>query len=72
MARKTIFVLVLCILALSCVYAGKSNIVIQGSPFSFQNVSTSSGNYRSTYGYGAEPATDMRFLTTCQLEPTWT
>ncbi len=54
MARKTIFVLVLCILALSCVYAGKSNIVIQGSPFSFQNVSTSSGNYRSTYGYGAK------------------
>jgi len=53
MARKTIFVLVLCILALSCVYAGKSSIVIQGSPFSFQSVSISSGDYYSTYGYGA-------------------
>ena len=54
MAKKTIFVLVLCIVALSCVYAGKSSIVVQGSPFSFQNVSTSSGNYKSTYGYGGK------------------
>ena len=54
MAKKTIFVLVLCILALSCVYAGKSSIVVQGSPYSFQSVSASSGTYKSTYGYGGK------------------
>ena len=38
MTRKTVLVLCLCILALSCAYAGKASIVAQVSPYSLQSV----------------------------------
>lgn len=53
MSKKIVFVLLLCIVALSCAYAGKAVIVAQASPFSFQSVAASGGTYKSTYGFGA-------------------
>jgi len=52
MVKKTMVVLCLCVVALSCAFAGKSSLVLQVSPFSYQNVSVSSTNYKSTYGFG--------------------
>lgn len=52
MVKKTMVVLCLCVVALSCAFAGKSSLVLQASPFSYQNVSVSSTNYKSTYGFG--------------------
>ena len=54
MSKKTIFVLVLCIVALSCAYAGSSSIVAQVSPYSLQTVSASEGLHVSAYGFGAK------------------
>ena len=54
MSKKTIIALVLCLVALGCVYAGNSSIVAQVSPYSLQTVSASDGLHVSTYGYGAK------------------
>jgi len=52
MVKKTMVVLCLCVVALSCAFAGKSSLVLQASPFSYQNVSVSGANYKSTHGFG--------------------
>ena len=54
MVKKTMVVLCLCVVALSCAFAGKSSLVLQASPFSYQNVSVSGANYKSTYGFKFE------------------
>ena len=51
--RKAIIFTLLCIFALCCVYAGKTNIVAKVSPYSLQTVRTAGGTYVSDYGYGA-------------------
>ena len=52
MTRKAFLIICLCIVAISCVYAGKVGIVAQVSPYAVQSVAASSGKYVSTYGYG--------------------
>ena len=52
MLKKHVLLTVLLVLAISCAFAGKSSLVLQASPFSYQNVSVSSTNYKSTYGFG--------------------
>ncbi|MBO4393614.1 MAG: hypothetical protein J5800_04650 [Spirochaetales bacterium] len=54
MTRKTVLVLCLCVLALSCAYAGKASLVAQISPYSLQSVFINGGTYTSTYGFGIE------------------
>ena len=52
MTKKFIIVLCLCIAAIGCTFAGKASFSLQASPFSLEKVSTTSGKYNSTYGYG--------------------
>ena len=52
MTKKAFLVLCLCILALSCAFAGKLSTVGHFSPFALQSVNHTSGKYSSTYGYG--------------------
>jgi len=52
MTKKAFLVLCLCILTLSCVFAGKFSLVGQVSPFALQSVNHTSGKYNSTYGLG--------------------
>ena len=52
MTKKAFLVLCLCILTLSCVFAGKFSLVGQASPFALQSVNHTSGKYNSTYGLG--------------------
>ena len=52
MKKKVIFTMLLCILALSCAYAGKTSFVAQISPYSLQTVSLSGNTQVSSYGYG--------------------
>ena len=54
MVKKTMVVLCLCVVALSCAYAGKASLVAQVSPYSLQTVSASEGAHVSSYGYGAK------------------
>ena len=54
MTKKIVLVLCLCILAITCAFAGKASLVAQVSPYSLQIVSVEGGTYVSTYGYGAE------------------
>ena len=53
-ARKVVFVMVLCFLAMSCAYAGKIDIVAQLSPYSHQSVSMTSGIHHSSYGFNVK------------------
>ena len=53
MKKRTILILLLCIMAMGIVFAGKVNISAQVSPFSVQVVSASNGTFVSTYGFGA-------------------
>ena len=52
MKKKVIFTMLLCILALSCAYAGKTSFVAQISPYSLQTVALSGNTQVSNYGYG--------------------
>ena len=52
--RKAIILTLLCIIALSFAYAGKTDIVVQVSPYSMQTVITPNEKYVSTYGFGAQ------------------
>ena len=52
MVKKTMVVLCLCIVALSCAFAGKSTVVVQASPYSHQTASASAGDFKSKYGFG--------------------
>ena len=52
MVKKTMVVLCLCIVALSCAFAGESSVVVQASPYSHQTASASAGDFKSTYGFG--------------------
>lgn len=54
MKKTVIFTVLLCIVALSCAYAGKASLVAQVSPYSLQTVSASEGAHVSSYGYGAK------------------
>ena len=51
--KKIIIILCLSLITLGCCFAGRTNIVMQVSPFSFQQVSSKDGKYSSVYGYGA-------------------
>ena len=53
MIKKTIMVLALCIIMLSCAFAGKFSITGQVSPYSLQTITMESGRHVSTYGFGA-------------------
>jgi len=53
MKKLVIFTLV-CVLALSCAFAGKASLKFQATPYSLQNVASSSGRFTSTYGFGAK------------------
>ena len=52
MKKRTILILLLCIMAMGIVFAGKVNISAQVSPFSVQVISASNGTFVSKYGYG--------------------
>ena len=52
MVKKSLLVLGLCIVALSCAFADKASLVMQVSPFAHQNVAVSNGSFNSTCGYG--------------------
>ena len=52
MVKKTMVVLCLCVVALSCAFAGKSAVVEQASPYSHQTASASAGDFKSKYGFG--------------------
>ena len=54
MKKKVIFTALLCILALSCAFAGKTSFVAQISPYSLQTVPLADKTYVSSYGYGAK------------------
>ena len=60
MTKKTIVVLALCIIMLSCAFAGKFSITGQVSPYSFQTVIMQSGNHDSTYGFGIKVGAGYR------------
>ena len=53
MKKRTILILLLCVMAMGLAFAGKVNISAQASPFSVQFVSASNGTFVSTYGFGA-------------------
>ncbi|MBQ4281682.1 MAG: hypothetical protein II753_06270 [Spirochaetales bacterium] len=53
MKKRTILILLLCVMAMGFAFAGKVNISAQVSPFSVQVVSASNGTFVSTYGFGA-------------------
>lgn len=50
--KRTIIFTLLCIVALSCAFAGKTEIAVKVSPYSLQTVKTSEETYVSDYGYG--------------------
>lgn len=50
--KKAIIFTLLCVLALSCAYTGRTGFVIQATPFALQNVSGTGGRYTSTNGFG--------------------
>lgn len=50
--KKLVVFMLLCVLVLSCAYAGKASLKFQITPYSLQNVSATSGRFTSTYGYG--------------------
>lgn len=52
MKRKIIITTVLCLIALSCAFAGKFSITAQFSPYSLQSVAMESGIHYSSYGFG--------------------
>ena len=52
MKRKIIITTVLCLIALSCAFAGKFSIIAQFSPYSLQSVALESGIHYSSYGFG--------------------
>ena len=52
MKRKIIMTMLLCLIALSCAFAGKFSITAQFSPYSLQSIAIESGNYYSSYGFG--------------------
>ena len=60
MTKKTIMVLMLFIIMLSCAFAGKFSITGQVSPYSFQTVIMQSGNHDSTYGFGIKVGAGYR------------
>lgn len=51
MKKKVVFML-LCVLVLSCAFAGKASLKFQVSPYSLQSVSATGGKFVSTYGFG--------------------
>ena len=51
MVKKSFLVLCLCIVALSCAFAGKSTVVVQGSPYAYQKASAAGGDFESIYGF---------------------
>ena len=53
MKKSSILVLLLCIVALGCVYADNASIKVQVSPYSLQTINATGGKYISKYGYGA-------------------
>ena len=53
MKKSIIMVLLLCIVALGCVYADNASIKVQVSPYSLQTINATGGKYISKYGYGA-------------------
>ena len=59
--KRTIIFTLLCIVALSCAFAGKTEISVKVSPYALQTVKTSGGTYVSDYGYGVagEISTDV-------------
>ena len=52
MKRKFLVITVLCVLALSCAFAGRFSIKAQFSPYSLQSVAMESGIHYSSYGFG--------------------
>ena len=52
MKRKIFVITVLCVLALSCAFAGRFSITAQLSPYSLQSVAMESGIHYSSYGFG--------------------
>ncbi|MBO4278292.1 MAG: hypothetical protein J5891_00595, partial [Spirochaetales bacterium] len=53
MKKSSILVLLLCVVALGCVYADNASIKVQVSPYSLQSINATGGKYISKYGYGA-------------------
>lgn len=52
MKKSIILVLLLCIVAMCCVFADDASIKVQAEPYSLQSVTVTGGRYLSTYGYG--------------------
>ena len=51
--KKPVIMMILLVLALSCVFAGNSSVTVKASPYSYQYVKKDAG-YSSTYGFGFE------------------
>ena len=51
MKKSIVFVLVLCLVALSA-FAGSIGVKVQAEPYSLQSVTVTGGKYLSSYGYG--------------------
>lgn len=62
MKRKIIITTVLCLIALSCVFAGKFSITAQFSPYSLQSVAMESGIHYSSYGFGFKAGARYKIL----------
>ena len=54
MIKKSVLVLFLSVLVLSCIFAGSSSITVKASPYSSQDVKTDIEGHKSSYGFGAE------------------
>ena len=52
MKRKIFIITVICVLTLSCAFAGRFSITAQLSPYSLQSVAMESGIHYSSYGFG--------------------
>ncbi len=62
MKRKIIITTVLCLIALSCAFAGKFSITAQFSPYSLQSVAMESGIHYSSYGFGFKAGARYKIL----------
>ena len=51
-SRKALAVLAMCLIVLSCAFAGRFSIKAQVSPYSLQTVTLQSGRHSSSYGFG--------------------
>lgn len=54
MTKKSVFLTILLIVILSCVYAGSFSAEVKASPFSFQYVKRGDAEHFSKFGFGAE------------------